>query len=174
MFGVGASFNYVAIMGVAPQWFTKRRGLALGIITSGSGIGGLAIPFIMNASNQSIGANWTYRIMGFVCFACGVVAFCFVKERTPKPKTKKKLSQILRLECLKDVNVLLFMIGSDIGLFGYFIPYFFIPCKLRSCFIKKKKKKCMYTNTFIIISLCHLSWFINFSGYSSCSCYCNM
>lgn len=130
MFGVGASFNYVAIMGVAPQWFTKRRGLALGIISSGSGIGGLVIPFIMNASNGTLGGAWTYRIMGFVCLACDIVACCFVKERHQKPKTKKKLSEIIRFECLKDINVLLFTIGSDIALLGYSIPYVFIPCKL--------------------------------------------
>ena len=31
---------YVTIMAVAPQYFDKRRGLALGLIASGSGIGG--------------------------------------------------------------------------------------------------------------------------------------
>ncbi|KAI8884103.1 MFS general substrate transporter [Backusella circina FSU 941] len=128
VFGIGASFNYVAIMGVAPQWFTQHRGLALGIISSGSGIGGLVIPFIMNGVNGTLGAGWTYRIMGFVCLACDIVACCFVKEKSSsKPKTKKRLSQIIRFECLKDMNVLLFTIGSDIALLGYAIPYVFIP-----------------------------------------------
>jgi hypothetical protein len=83
----------------------------------------------MNAINQKLGASWTFRIVGFICLAWNIIGCCFIKENNPKPKTKKKLSQILRWECLKDTNVLLFMIGSDIGLFGYFIPYFFLPCK---------------------------------------------
>lgn len=128
IFGVGASCIYVAIMGVAPQWFTKRRGLALGIIASGSGIGGIIIPFIMTPINRSLGHGWTYRVLGFVCLACDGVACLTVKERKPPAvRNKKKLSQIIDFSVLKDVNFVLFSLASNIGLFGYFVPYFFLP-----------------------------------------------
>lgn len=128
LFGVGASCIYVTIVGVTPQWFNKHRGLALGIIASGSGIGGLAIPFIMTSINGSLGPGWTYRILGFVCLVCDLIACAFVKEKNPPAhRERKKLSQIISLSCLKDVNFVLFSIASDIGLFGYFIPYFFLP-----------------------------------------------
>lgn len=128
LFGVGASCVYVAIMGIAPQWFTKKRGLALGIIASGSGIGGLVIPFIMTPINSSLGPGWTYRILGFVCLVCDIIACFFVKERNPPAtRTRKKFSQIINFSVCKDVNFLLFSVASDIGLFGYFIPYFFLP-----------------------------------------------
>lgn len=39
VFGIGASLMYCTIMSVAPLWFNKRRGLALGVVASGSGIG---------------------------------------------------------------------------------------------------------------------------------------
>ncbi|GAA5815558.1 hypothetical protein MFLAVUS_009070 [Mucor flavus] len=128
LFGVGASCIYVAIMGVAPQWFTKRRGLALGMIASGSGIGGLIIPFIMTSINASLGPAWTYRILGFICLAFDMLACFCVRERNP-PKTRqhKKLSQIINLSVCKNTNYLLFAFASNIGLFGYFIPYFFLP-----------------------------------------------
>lgn len=45
-------------MSVAPTYFTRKRGMALGIISSGSGIGGLIIPFIMTPINRSLGAGW--------------------------------------------------------------------------------------------------------------------
>jgi MFS family permease len=128
IFGIGASCIYVAIMGVAPQWFTKRRGLALGIIASGSGIGGIIIPFIMTPINSSLGHGWTYRILGFVCLACDAVACLTVKERNPPAvRNRKKLSQIIDFSVLKDVKFVLFCIASNIGLFGYFVPYFFLP-----------------------------------------------
>ncbi|CAO3647405.1 unnamed protein product [Mucor hiemalis] len=128
LFGVGASCIYVAIMGVAPQWFTKHRGLALGLIASGSGIGGLVIPFIMTSINSSLGPGWTYRILGFICLFCDGLACFFVKERNPPAvRNRKKLSQILNFSVCKDINFILFATASDIGLFGYFIPYFFVP-----------------------------------------------
>ncbi|KAF1800813.1 major facilitator superfamily domain-containing protein [Mucor lusitanicus] len=128
VFGIGASCIYVAIMGVAPQWFGRRRGLALGIIASGSGIGGLVIPFVMTAINSSLGFGWTYRILGFICLFCDVVACLTVKERKPSAiRNRKKLSQIVNFSVLKDTNFVIFCIASNVGLFGYFVPYFFLP-----------------------------------------------
>ncbi|KAI7893434.1 major facilitator superfamily domain-containing protein [Mucor mucedo] len=128
IYGIGASCIYVAIMGVAPQWFSRRRGLALGLIASGSGIGGLVIPFIMTSINASLGPGWTYRILGFVCLFCDILACIFVREKNPAAvRHRKKLSQIINFSILKDVNFVLFSVASDIGLFGYFIPYFFLP-----------------------------------------------
>ncbi|KAI7903125.1 major facilitator superfamily domain-containing protein [Cokeromyces recurvatus] len=128
IFGIGASSIYVAIMSVAPQWFTRRRGLALGMIASGSGIGGLIIPFIMTSINSSLGSSWTYRILGFICLACDIIACITVKEKKPSSvKLRKKLSQIINFSVLKNTNYVLFAVASNIGLFGYFIPYFFIP-----------------------------------------------
>lgn len=45
-------------MGILPQWFTKRRGLATGLASSGSGIGGLVLPFILTAVNNTLGIGW--------------------------------------------------------------------------------------------------------------------
>ncbi|KAG2202721.1 hypothetical protein INT46_003229 [Mucor plumbeus] len=128
VFGIGASCIYVAIMGIAPQWFAKRRGLALGIIASGSGIGGLIIPFVMTGINGSLGFAWTYRILGFICLFCDTIACLTVKERNPPAvRHRKKLSQIVNFTVLKDTNFVLFCIASNVGLFGYFVPYFFLP-----------------------------------------------
>ncbi|KAI8072262.1 major facilitator superfamily domain-containing protein [Gilbertella persicaria] len=127
VFGIGASCIYVAIMGVAPQWFTKRRGLALGLVASGSGIGGLIIPFVMTPVNQRLGPGWTYRILGFVCLFCDILACITVRQRIPSTKARKRLSQIIDFSVFKNANFVLFTIASNIGLFGYFIPYFFLP-----------------------------------------------
>ncbi|KAI9484010.1 MAG: major facilitator superfamily domain-containing protein [Benjaminiella poitrasii] len=127
LFGLGASCLYVTVMSVTPQWFTKNRGVALGIVASGSGIGGLVMPFIVTPINRTLGPGWTYRILGFICLACDAVACIFVKERKSNVPKKTKLSQIIRFDVLKNVNFLIFCIGSDVALFGYFIPFFFVP-----------------------------------------------
>ncbi|KAL1931420.1 hypothetical protein VTP01DRAFT_9562 [Rhizomucor pusillus] len=128
MFGVGVSFMYVTIMSVAPTYFTRKRGMALGIISSGSGIGGLIIPFIMTPINRSLGAGWTYRILGFICLACDLVATALVKERIPrKRKQHKKLSDIIKFEVLKDVNFGIWCAGAALQLMAYFQPFFFLP-----------------------------------------------
>ena len=47
-----------AAMSVPPQWFNRRRGVGLGVVSSGSGFGGLVLPFIMTALNNRLGASW--------------------------------------------------------------------------------------------------------------------
>ncbi|KAG2195169.1 hypothetical protein INT47_006451 [Mucor saturninus] len=127
LFGSGASCMYVTVMAVTPQWFTKNRGIALGIVAGGSGMGGLIVPFIMTPLNRNLGYAWTYRILGFICLVCDIIACIFVKERIPRIKEKMKLSEILQFDVLKNIDFLLFAVGADIALFGYFVPFFFIP-----------------------------------------------
>ncbi|KAG0172376.1 hypothetical protein DFQ30_010610 [Apophysomyces sp. BC1015] len=120
--------GFASQMAVAPQYFTRRRGLALGLIASGSGIGGLVIPFIMAPINSSLGPGWTYRVMGFVCLACDLVAVALIKEIKPAPKERKRITDIVKFDVLKNTNFVLFCLGSDIALLGYFVPYFYLTC----------------------------------------------
>lgn len=117
-------------MGVAPLWFNKKRGFALGLASGGSGIGGLVLPFIITPLNDKLGIAWTYRILGFICLICDVIGVLFVKEKYPnakKPKGQRNLKNVFRMDVLKNRNYLLWCLGSVIGLMGYFVPYFFLP-----------------------------------------------
>jgi MFS family permease len=128
-FGSGVCFMYMTIMAIAPQYFHRRRGLALGIISSGSGIGGLIIPFIMTPINSRLGAAWTYRVLGFVCLACDLIACVLVKSRGGGSinKARKRLTDVIRLSVLKEVNYDIWVVGAAIQLMGYFVPFFFLP-----------------------------------------------
>ncbi|KAI9263145.1 major facilitator superfamily domain-containing protein [Phascolomyces articulosus] len=127
LFGTGVSLMYVTIMAVAPGYFDKKRGLALGLIASGSGIGGLIMPFIMTPINNSLGAGWTYRIVGFICLGCDLVACLLVRDRKPLSKQRKKLSEIIRLDIFKNKNFRIWGLGALVQMLGYYIPFFFLP-----------------------------------------------
>ncbi|KAL7322518.1 hypothetical protein PS15p_211509 [Mucor circinelloides] len=124
LFGIGVGMTYMPALSMAPQWFTKRRGLALGIIASGSGMGGLVFPFIVTPLNRNMGPTWTYRILGCISLFTNIIACIFIKERVRYPTDRKK---ILNLQILKDINFLLFCIAADLIMFGYFVPLFLLP-----------------------------------------------
>ncbi|KAI8577454.1 hypothetical protein K450DRAFT_251711 [Umbelopsis ramanniana AG] len=127
MFGLGGSAMYITMMGIVPQWFDKRRGLALGLSASGSGIGGLIMPFIMNALLLKFGAPWTYRIVGFICLVLGGFATMLVREKFPDKSGRKKITDIVQWSVLADNNLKLWCAAATITLFGYLIPFFFLP-----------------------------------------------
>ncbi|KAG0170573.1 hypothetical protein DFQ28_001878 [Apophysomyces sp. BC1034] len=58
LYGIGSSVVLYIVMSEIPQWFSKRCGIALGISSAGSCIGGLAMPMIMTPINNSLGASW--------------------------------------------------------------------------------------------------------------------
>ncbi|GIK05511.1 hypothetical protein Aspvir_009624 [Aspergillus viridinutans] len=84
LLGIGTSMAYVPTMSVAPTWFDQRRGLAMGIIISGSGVGGMEQLRVQNQSlNRRCGwikvplVNWRVASSGrFIAQALG----CFLQS----------------------------------------------------------------------------------------------
>ena len=74
-------FLFVGSVGVTSQWFTKRRSLANGIGTAGSGIGGMTYSLATNAMIQSIGLGWTFRVLGILAFTANFVATVLIRDR---------------------------------------------------------------------------------------------
>ena len=44
--GIGTSFSLIPVTAIIPRWFTKRRGIAMGIAMSGMGLGGIIAPLL--------------------------------------------------------------------------------------------------------------------------------
>ncbi|KAI8070495.1 major facilitator superfamily domain-containing protein [Gongronella butleri] len=129
LFGSGASFMYYTSQQIAPGWFVKRKGMALGLVASGSGMGGLVVPFIMSPINNSLGPAWTFRVLGFICLVLDLTACAIIKEHPDarQPRGKKKLMEIIQLDVFKSINYWLWVIASDLVLLGYFNPFYFLP-----------------------------------------------
>lgn len=72
LLGIGTCLSYVPTMAVAPTWFDKRRGLAMGVIISGTGVGGMVWPPILDAIINGIGFRNALRIAG--CISLSLVS----------------------------------------------------------------------------------------------------
>lgn len=57
---------YFPILSAAPEYFTTRRGSAMGFILSGAGIGGLIFSPLIRTLLASIGAPWTLRVLALL------------------------------------------------------------------------------------------------------------
>lgn len=81
--GVGTSLCFMVVSVVPAQYFSRKRGLANGVVYAGGGLGGTIISFVMNALIQKLGPAWTFRIIGAMTLATALPAAWFVKERVP-------------------------------------------------------------------------------------------
>ncbi|PYH92153.1 MFS general substrate transporter [Aspergillus ellipticus CBS 707.79] len=67
LIGVATCLSSMPSMAVPPSWFGKHRGLDMGIISAGTGIGGLVGSPTLTACLQNIGFRNTLRLTGCVC-----------------------------------------------------------------------------------------------------------
>jgi MFS family permease len=62
LLGIGLGFIFVPFSPVVPQWFSKKRSVAMGIASAGSGVGGLLFSFGIQAMIDKISLAWAFRI----------------------------------------------------------------------------------------------------------------
>ena len=74
-------FLFVGSVGIIPQWFTKKRSLANGIGTAGSGLGGMMYSLATNAMIDSLGVEWAFRILGILACAVNVICALLMRDR---------------------------------------------------------------------------------------------
>ncbi|KAK5674112.1 hypothetical protein LTS10_013133 [Elasticomyces elasticus] len=87
MLGMGTCMCYMVAATVVPAWFTTHRGLAMGIVLSGTGIGGLVWAPALQASNAAIGFRDTLRWSGAICSGlCTVASFAMTWDPTTKAR----------------------------------------------------------------------------------------
>ena len=68
LLGCGTCLAYIPAVTVAPGWFKERRGLAMGIVLSGTGIGGTIWAPALRSLNANIGFRNTLRLTGGLSF----------------------------------------------------------------------------------------------------------
>lgn len=83
MIGAGlASMGLVPAQTVISYWFNKKRGLAMGIIMTGIGLGGMVMVFVASEAVAAFGWRWAYRILGLIVLGFVLpVILLIIKER---------------------------------------------------------------------------------------------
>lgn len=114
--GLGIGFMFIPGIAVLPQWFLKRRSLAGGIASAGSGFAGLAFSLGTDAMIRQISLAWALRITGIICLVGNTVATLLLKDRNHIVKPPQ-LGFAIHL--LKRYDCLLLLSWAFINLLGY-------------------------------------------------------
>ncbi|KAL6859701.1 major facilitator superfamily domain-containing protein [Trichoderma novae-zelandiae] len=77
LLGIGNALLFYPATGAISEWFNHKRGLALGIALSGSSVGGIFWPIIINKLFASVSAPWVHRIIALISVPV-LLASCFL------------------------------------------------------------------------------------------------
>ena len=124
-FAVGLSLIYVSSPIVATHYFTKRRSIALGLVTAGQGLGTM----ILGPSLQALAGilDWrnTFRIhAGFLAFA-SMIGFFLHQGISPPNEHGEATSKKFRLNLQLLKNPVLPILMLTRGVYGFcrVVPY---------------------------------------------------
>ncbi|KAK3074516.1 hypothetical protein LTR53_002998 [Teratosphaeriaceae sp. CCFEE 6253] len=121
---IGASMIFYPAMSTLTTWFFAKRGAAFGIIASGSSLGGVIFPIMVQRLIVEVGFPWAMRISAFLILALMVVANLTVKSRVPPFKKPWQIREFV--VPLKELPFSLVTLGSFLFFMGMFLPINYI------------------------------------------------
>ncbi|KAH7177873.1 major facilitator superfamily domain-containing protein [Fusarium sp. MPI-SDFR-AT-0072] len=121
---IGSSAVFNACMSSLVTWFFKRRAGAFGIMVSGSSLGGVVLPIMMDKMIQSVGFPWMMRTMAFMFLVLLVFSCLTVKSRLP-PRPKPFVVKDY-INGLRELPILITVIGFFLFMWGMFLPFNYV------------------------------------------------
>ncbi|KAK0546054.1 hypothetical protein OC845_004793 [Tilletia horrida] len=118
--GVAVGVLFPPALTCTAHWFDKNRGLALGIVASGSSLGGVCWPIILDRlihkERGGIGYAWTLRSSGFIALAVLTPAIPFVRKRL----TLVRKGPLIETRSLRNRAFVFLLVGQFIIYLGFY------------------------------------------------------
>ncbi|KAF5356726.1 hypothetical protein D9757_012533 [Collybiopsis confluens] len=125
--GMGMGILFLPTLSVSAHYFKKKRGLVMGILLTGSSVGAVVYPIMVNhLFNSSTGFAWGVRIVSFLDLFLLVTANLMMKTRLPPGRKGPNAKPINIRGILTDVPFLIAIFGITLGFWGVFVPFFYI------------------------------------------------
>lgn len=102
--------NTCTAMNSAASWFLKKRALVLGILASGSSLGGVIMPIMVQHLIREIGFGWAMRCAAFLILFMMIIANLTVTSRFPHSPKPLVLMEFVRP--LRELPFLLVTTGA--------------------------------------------------------------
>jgi predicted MFS family arabinose efflux permease len=121
---IGSSAIFNACMSSIVSWFLKKRAAAYGIMVSGSSVGGVVLPIMMNKLIAKIGFAWMMRSIAFMFVLLLTVACFTVKSRLPPRPRRFVFTDYV--DNLKDKRLAVTAVAAFFFMWGMFLPFNYV------------------------------------------------
>lgn len=124
LMGSAVAFLQFPAFAVVAQYFDKKRAAAMGIVASGSSIGGVIFPIVLSKllNGSTIGFGWSIRIIAFIILPFMLFACVMLRPRVPPRKTTMFIGA-----AWKDKKYVLLVVALFFMMMGMWIPVFYLP-----------------------------------------------
>ncbi|KAH1491333.1 hypothetical protein LV164_002272 [Aspergillus fumigatus] len=128
-YGIGGCLAYTPSILFLSDWFVEKKGLAFGIVWSGSGLTGILFPLILQTLLNQYGWQTTLRTCSLALFLLAAPFMTFHKPRVP---IRHSHLRQLSLRFLWDKVYLIYQLGNTMQAIGFWIPSIFLTSYART------------------------------------------
>lgn len=119
---IGTSCLFFSSLLVLPLYFNRKLGLANGIVSAGSGVGGIALSPLFGCLIKSYGLRTTFQTYAIIALLPLLGGF-LIQRRAHYNDPKQKRSSCFDRQLLSNKAFVLFTVAMSLILFVYYIPY---------------------------------------------------
>lgn len=112
------------------EWFVNRKGLAYGIMWSGTGLAGVILPLMMETLLGAIGFRSTLRLWSGLLFLLTAPLSLFIKPRLPV--SSQVHARPFDLRFMRMPSFVMYQTFNVIEAMGFFLPGLYLPTYARS------------------------------------------
>ncbi|KAL3459652.1 major facilitator superfamily domain-containing protein [Aspergillus heterothallicus] len=120
--GIGAGCLFVPCVSLLPTYFSTKLGAALGLAVSGSSLGGVIYPIVLNRLLGPLGFGWSVRVIGFIALGTLLFPIAIMKQRVKPPRARA----LIDWSAFTDLPYMTFVLGGLIAFMGLFTLFFYI------------------------------------------------
>jgi MFS family permease len=120
--GIGGGLLFTPIVSLIPTYFSTKMGLAIGIASSGSSLGGVIYPIVLYKLLGEVGFPWAVRIIGFIALATFILPLVVMRVRIRAPKPRA----LIDWSAFVDTPFIVFTLGLLIVFIGNAVLIFYI------------------------------------------------
>ncbi|KAJ4177350.1 hypothetical protein NW755_013901 [Fusarium falciforme] len=121
---IGVACIFQPAMNVIGGWFDKKRGAAFGILSTGSSLGGVVFPIMVNRLIRRAGFGWAMRAGGFLVLFMLTIAN--VTIRAYRPPHPQKVTGAMVRKPFTEAEFVLLSAGLFCFTYGLFVPINYI------------------------------------------------
>lgn len=107
------------------EWFVKRKGLAYGIMWSGTSLAGVVLPLVLERLLESYGYQFTVIIWAVVLFSITAPLAWYIKPRVPALPVCSIRGFDLRFSLSR--RFVLYQLSNTIEAVGFYVPGIYVP-----------------------------------------------
>jgi MFS family permease len=115
---------FALVLAACGTWFLRHRALAFGIMLSGSSIGGVVLPIMVQHLIPKIGFGWAMRAVAFTFLGLLIIANLTVKSHLPPARRPFHFMELVKP--FMERPFLLLALAAFFIYFGGFLPFNFL------------------------------------------------